>query len=176
MNIINIQYYNTKYGEFIIGSFDNKLCLMDFRYRKMRKTVDNRIKKSLKAEFVEQDDNILRQTRIQLDEYFNKKRKKFDIPILILGTDFQKNVWNKLIKIPYGSISTYLELSKSINNEKAVRAVANANAANSIGIIIPCHRIIGSNGKLIGYGGGMVIKKRLLKLEQNLKKINIFSI
>ncbi|OQX99266.1 MAG: cysteine methyltransferase [Bacteroidetes bacterium 4572_128] len=175
-NKINIQYYNTKYGEFIIGSFDNKLCLMDFRYRKMRKTVDNRIKKSLKAEFVEQDDNILRQTRIQLDEYFNKKRKKFDIPILILGTDFQKNVWNKLIKIPYGSISTYLELSKSINNEKAVRAVANANAANSIGIIIPCHRIIGSNGKLIGYGGGMVIKKRLLKLEQNLKKINIFSI
>ncbi len=176
MNIINIQYYNTKYGEFIIGSFDNKLCLMDFRYRKMRKTVDNRIKKGLKAKFVQQDDNILRQTRIQLEEYFNKKRKKFDIPILMLGTDFQKNVWKKLIKIPYGSISTYLELSKSINNEKAVRAVANANAANSIGIIIPCHRIIGSNGSLMGYGGGLAIKKRLLKLEQNLLKKNIFSI
>ena len=167
MNQINIQYYKTKFGEFIIGSFDEKLCLLDFKYRKMRKTVDNRLKKGLSAEFVEQDDEVLQKTRVQLDEYFNGERKEFDIPLLTVGTDFQKSVWEALMKVPYGETSTYLEVSKEINNEKAVRAVANANGANAIGIIIPCHRIIGSNGELVGYGGGLPVKKRLLKLEQN---------
>ncbi len=98
MNQINIQYYKTNYGEFILGSYDEKLCMVDFRYRKMRETVDDRLKKGLNTVFVEQDDEILQKTRVQLDEYF--------------------------------------------------RAVANANAANAIGIIIPCHRIIGTNGEL----------------------------
>ena len=104
-------------------------------------------------------------TREQLDEYLNGDRKEFDIPLLIVGTDFQKNVWNALMKVPYGVTSTYLHLAKDINNEKAVRAVASANGANSIGLIIPCHRIIGSDGELVGYGGGLPVKKRLLKLE-----------
>jgi len=168
MNQINIQYFKTNYGEFILGSYDEKLCMVDFRYRKMRKTVDNRIKKGLNAEFIEEDDEILQKTRIQLDEYFNLERKEFDIPILMVGTDFQKNVWEALLKVPYGTTSTYLQLAKDIDNEKAVRAVANANGANAIGIIIPCHRIIGTNGELTGYAGGLPLKKRLLKLEQNL--------
>jgi len=168
MNKINIQYYKTKYGEFVLGSFKERLCLLDFRYRKMRTTVDNRLKKGLNAEFVEQDTAILKETRKQLDEYFNMERREFDIPIITVGTDFQKSVWEALIKVPYGTTSTYLQLAKSIGNEKAVRAVASANGANSIGIIIPCHRIIGTNGELIGYGGGLSLKKRLLKLEQNL--------
>lgn len=168
MNQINIQYYKTKYAEFILGSFKNKLCLLDFKYRKMRTTVDNRLKTGFKAEFVEQDDEILKDTRKQLDEYFNMERKVFDIPIITLGTDFQKCVWKALIKVPYGTTSTYLQLAKDIDNEKAVRAVASANGANSIAFIIPCHRIIGSNGNLTGYGGGLALKKRLIKLEQNL--------
>jgi methylated-DNA-[protein]-cysteine S-methyltransferase len=168
MNQINIQYHKTKYGEFILGSFDKKLCMLDFRYRRMRTTIDNRIKKGLDAEFIEQDDEILQKTRTQLDEYFNSERKEFDIPLLTIGTDFQKSVWEALLKVPYGTTSTYLQLAKDIDNEKAVRAVASANGANSIGIIIPCHRIIGSNGELVGYGGGLPVKKRLLKLEQNL--------
>ena len=168
MNQINIQFYKTKYGEFILGSFDNRLCLLDFRYRKMRTTVDNRIKKGLDAEYIESDTEVLKKTRQQLQEYFNMQRKEFDIPLLTVGTDFQKSVWNALLEVPYGKTSTYLDLAKKINNEKAVRAVASANGANSIGLIIPCHRIIGSNGELIGYGGGLPIKKRLLKLEQNL--------
>jgi len=167
MNQINIQYYKTKIGELILGSFDKKLCLLDFRYRKMRTTVDNRIKNGLKGEFVEQDDEILEKSRKQLDEYLNGERKKFDIPLLMVGTDFQKSVWKALMRVPYGSTSTYLQLAKDINNEKAVRAVASANGANSIGLIIPCHRIIGSNGELVGYGGGLPVKKRLLKLEQS---------
>ena len=166
MNQINIQYYKTKIGELILGSFDDKLCLLDFRYRRMRTTVDNRIKKGLNAKFVEQDDKILERTREQLDEYLNGNRIEFDIPILMIGSDFQKSIWNALMKVPYGSTSTYLKLAKDINNENAVRAVASANGANSIGLIIPCHRIIGSDGKLVGYGGGLPVKKRLLKLER----------
>jgi len=172
MNQINVQYYKTKYGELILGSFDKKLCLLDFRYRKMRKTVDNRIKKGLDAEYIEQDDEILQKTRVQLNEYFNCERREFDIPLLMVGTEFQKNVWEALMKVSYGKISTYLDLAKDINNEKAVRAVASANGANAMSLIIPCHRIIGSNGELVGYGGGLPVKKRLLKLEQNKFSVN----
>ncbi|MCK5784557.1 MAG: methylated-DNA--[protein]-cysteine S-methyltransferase, partial [Desulfobacterales bacterium] len=139
---------------------------LDFRYRKMRRIVDNRIKKGLNSDFAEQDDKILRKTRQQLDEYFAGDRKAFNIPLLMVGTDFQKSVWNALMNVPYGTTSTYLQLAKNINHKNAVRAVANANGANSIGLIIPCHRIIGSNGKLVGYGGGLPVKKRLLKLEK----------
>jgi len=167
MNQINIQYYKTKIGELIIGSFDGSLCLLDFRYRKMRTTVDNRIRNGLKAEFVEQDDEVLIKAKKQLDEYLNGNRREFNIPLLMVGTDFQKSVWNALMKVSYGATSTYLQLAKNIDNEKAVRAVANANGANSIGLIIPCHRIIGSDGELVGYGGGLPVKKRLLKLEQS---------
>ncbi|MCL0066782.1 methylated-DNA--[protein]-cysteine S-methyltransferase [Thermodesulfovibrionales bacterium] len=167
MNQINIQYYKTKIGELILGSFDGKLCLLDFRYRKMRTTVDNRIKKGLDAEFVEQDSEFLAKIRKQLNEYLNGGRKEFKIPLLMVGSDFQKSVWKALMKVPYGKTSTYLNLAKAINNEKAVRVVANANGANSIGLIIPCHRIIGSDGELAGYSGGLSVKKQLLKLEQN---------
>jgi methylated-DNA-[protein]-cysteine S-methyltransferase len=134
----------------------------------MRVSVDNRLKKGLNATFIEKDNQLLKETRKQLDEYFNMERKDFDIPLLMVGTDFQKSVWDALLEVPYGSTSTYLNLAKQINNEKAVRAVANANGANAIAIIIPCHRIIGTNGELIGFGGGLPLKKRLLKLEQNL--------
>jgi methylated-DNA-[protein]-cysteine S-methyltransferase len=167
MNQINIQYYKTKIGELILGSFDGKLCLLDYRYRRMRATVDNRIKKVLGAGFVEKNDDVLSKARVQLDEYLNGDRISFDIPVLMVGTDFQKSVWEALMKIPYGKTASYLDIAKFINKEKAVRAVANANGANSINLIIPCHRIIGSNGELVGYGGGVPVKKRLLKLEQN---------
>jgi len=168
MNQVNIQYYKTKYAEFILGSYNGKLCMLDFRYRKKRATVDERIQKALNAEYIEKDDEVLKETRKQLDEYFEMKRKEFSIPLLMVGTAFQKSVWEALLKIPYGTTASYLELSKSIGNEKAVRAVANANGANAIGIIIPCHRIIGSNGELTGYAGGLTLKKRLLELENNL--------
>ena len=165
---ININYHKTPIGEVIIGSYDGKLCMLDFRYRKKRDTIDNRIQTTLKATYKEYEDDIIRQTKIQLQEYFNMTRKVFEIPLLLVGSTFQKSVWNELLKIPYGTTASYLELSKNIGNEKAVRAVANANGANAIGIIVPCHRIIGSNGKLTGYAGGLDKKKKLLELENNL--------
>ena len=166
MKFINIQYCKTKIGELILGSFEGKLCLLDFRYRKMRKSVDERIKKGLNANFVENNTEIIERIQAELDEYFHGNRKEFDVPLQMVGTDFQKSVWEALLRVPFGTTSTYLQLAKNIKNEKAVRAVATANGANSMAIIIPCHRIIGSNGELVGYAGGLPIKKRLLKLEQ----------
>ena len=172
MTDICIQYHKTKIGELILGSFEGKLCLLDFNYRKMRNAVDNRIKKGLNADFIEEDSEIIEKTRTELDEYFKENRREFDVPIQIVGTDFQKSVWNALLKVAYGTTSTYLQLAKDINNEKAVRAVAGANGANAIAIIIPCHRIIGSSSELVGYAGGLPTKKRLLTLE---KKQEIYT-
>jgi len=166
MTDICIQYHKTKIGELILGSFEDKLCLLDFNCRKMRNAVDDRIKKGLNADFIEEDSEIIEKTRTELDEYFKENRREFDVPIRMVGTDFQKSVWNALLKVAYGTTSTYLQLAKDINNEKAVRAVAGANGANAIAIIIPCHRIIGSSGELVGYAGGLPTKKRLLTLEK----------
>jgi len=168
MSQINIQYFKHPYAEFVLGSYDGKLCLCDFRYRKMRESVDSRIQRGLNASFVEQNDDVLDRTKTQLEEYFLGERSVFDIPLLLVGTDFQKSVWDALEKVEYGETATYLDLALSIGNENAVRAVGSANGANGLAIIIPCHRIIGSQGELVGYGGGLSLKKRLLELEQNL--------
>lgn len=137
----------------------------------MRTTVDRRIKNGLKAEYVDEyvtkDDEVIDQTIEQLDEYLRGDRITFDIPLLMVGTEFQKNVWRALMEIPYGRTSSYLQLAVDVDNKKAVRAVASANGANAISLIIPCHRIIGSNGDLVGYAGGLPVKKRLLELEKN---------
>ena len=168
MNKISIQYYKSPIGEILLGSYANKLCIADWRYRKMRTTIDNRIQKGLKAEYVEESSAVVTQTINQMKEYFNLERKEFSIPLLLVGTDFQKSVWQGLIDTPFGTTASYLELSKRIGNEKAVRAVASANGANSISILVPCHRIIGSNGDLVGYAGGLDVKKKLLEIESNL--------
>lgn len=163
---INIQYHKTRIGEFILGSCNGQLCLLDYRYRKMRKAIDIRIKKGLKAEFVERDDAMLTETRTQIGEYLAKERKEFDLPLLTVGTDFQRAVWEELLKIPYGHTATYFDLARKLSSEKAVRAVAAANGANAISLAIPCHRVIGSNGELTGYAGGIDVKKKLLIMEK----------
>ena len=117
------------------------------------------------AGYEEKTSNIIQETSKQLDEYFDGKRTVFDIPMLFAGTDFQKKVWHKLLEIPYGVTISYGELATQLGMPKAVRAVANANGANAISIIVPCHRVIGSDHSLTGYGGGLAAKKKLLELE-----------
>jgi len=168
MKLINIKYYKSPVGELILGSYDGKLCLADWRYRKMRSAIDSRVQKALQAQYIEEASEVIEETIRQLEEYFTHKRKVFDIPLLMLGTDFQKSVWRELINIPYGETDSYLNLAKNIGNEKAVRAVASANGANAISILIPCHRIIGSDGSLTGYAGGLDVKKKLLEIEDSL--------
>ncbi|MBL7782785.1 MAG: methylated-DNA--[protein]-cysteine S-methyltransferase [Saprospiraceae bacterium] len=101
----------------------------------------------------------------QLNEYFEGKRLTFDLPLQPKGTDFQQHIWNLLLDIPYGVTTSYLEISKRYGDTKAIRAVGAANGSNPITIIIPCHRVIGSNGKLVGYGGDLWRKEWLLKHE-----------
>jgi len=167
-NTIKIQYFKTPYGELILGSFQEQLCLADWRYRKMRTSVDRRIKAGLDADYVEEDSEVINETMNQLNQYFKGERTGFEIPLLFIGSEFQKSVWNALLQIPFGKTETYLGLSKKLGNEKAIRAVATANGANAISIIVPCHRIIGSDGSLVGYAGGLNVKKRLLNLENAL--------
>ncbi len=168
MNKINIQYYQSPVGEMILGSYNNQLCLADWRYRKMRKAIDKRITTVLQATYIEKEDDVLSQSVIQFNEYFNQSRQSFDIPLLLVGTAFQKTVWQALCKVPYGEVLNYVSLAKVVGNKNAVRAVANANGANAISIIVPCHRIIGSNGELVGYAGGLSAKEKLLRLENDL--------
>ena len=101
----------------------------------------------------------------QLDEFFAGQRREFDVPLLFVGTDFQKTVWNELLKIPFGQTISYGEMARRIGMPEAVRAVANANGANSMSIFAPCHRVIGSDRSLTGYGGGLDAKRMLLELE-----------
>jgi len=151
----------------------------------MRKAVDERIQKGLNTDFLNFDldsekknttsatdkdirpENleVIQKTIEQLEDYFSGNRKTFDVPISMVGTDFQQSVWKELMEIPFGETRSYLELSQQLGNPDAIRAVASANGANAISIIIPCHRIIGSNGSLVGYAGGLDAKKRLLRLE-----------
>jgi methylated-DNA-[protein]-cysteine S-methyltransferase len=168
MNEIIVRYYKTPYGELVLGSFGDALCLCDWRYRNKRSMIDRRLEKNLDAHFVMGDGAVIARTIQQLNEYFNFERKTFDIPLLLVGTDFQKIVWNKLIKVTYGKTASYMQLAKSVGNIKAVRPVASANGANAISIIVPCHRIIGSDGALVGYAGGLRAKQKLLELENNL--------
>ena len=166
MNQIYIQFHRSNNTDFIMGCFENQLCLMDFSYRKMRAAVDRRLQQGLQAEFIEQDNALLQATRQQVDEYFAADRRQFDLPLLMVGSDFQKSVWAALRQLPYGSTCSYSELALQIGRDSAVRAVATANAANALMMIIPCHRVIAANGGLGGYAGGLPLKKRLLALEQ----------
>lgn len=109
---------------------------------------------------------LIKKAYEQILEYLEGKRKEFKLPLLIKGTTFQEKVWNALLEIPYGETKTYGEIAKKIGNENAARAVGGANHNNPIMIVVPCHRVIGSNKKLVGYAGGLDIKETLLKLEK----------
>lgn len=168
MKTIIIQYHKTDVGELILGSFQDQLCLLDFRYRKMRSAVDNQIMQGLNANLEEGRSPLLDETKRQVDSYLSGKRKEFDLPSLMVGSDFQKSVWNELLSIPFGKTTSYLELSRKLGNEKAIRAVASANGANTLALVVPCHRVIGADGSLTGYAGGLPAKKKLLELEGSM--------
>lgn len=112
------------------------------------------------------ENELLQDTYREIVEYLDKKRKVFTIPFKISGTEFQRSVYKELLKIPYGETRSYKDIAKSIGNEKAYRAIGNANNKNKVPIIIPCHRVIGTNNSLVGYAGGIEIKKFLLELEK----------
>ena len=164
-NVIKTRRYESPCGVLLLGSFGDKLCLCDWQIEKHRGHVDRRLKRILNAEFEEGTSEVIEQAVRQLDEFFTGKRKVFDVPLLFVGTDFQKKVWHELLNIPFGETISYKEMARRIGLPTAVRAVANANGANSVSIFAPCHRVIGSDNSLTGYGGGLAAKEKLLKLE-----------
>lgn len=160
--------YKSPVGELILGDFRGEICLCDWRFRKMRPNIDKRIQGSLGAPYHSETTELLKETSRQLDAYFKRDLKVFNLPLNLVGSDFQKQIWNELLKIPYGSTSNYTVLSEAYGDIKAIRAVASANGANAISIIVPCHRVVGSDGSLTGYAGGLPAKKKLLELEDAL--------
>lgn len=171
---IIVQRYVSPCGELRLGSFEGKLCLCDWQVEKHRGFVDRRLMRLLRAEMREGTSAVLETAARQLDEYFVGERKAFEVPLLFIGTDFQKKVWNDLLRIPYGETVSYGEMAARIGMPKAVRAVANANGANAISIFAPCHRVIGSDHSLTGYGGGLDAKRYLLHLEQQHREKSLF--
>ena len=167
METIAIQYYNSPCGTLMLGGINSRLCLCDWVDSRHRKRTDARLQGMLEAEYDIRPSEVVERALSELDEYFRGTRTTFDIPLLMAGTDFQKQVWQSLLAIPYGTTISYGEEARRIGRPDAVRAVANANGANPISIFVPCHRVIGSNGSLTGYGGGTSAKQWLLRMEQS---------
>jgi AraC family transcriptional regulator of adaptative response/methylated-DNA-[protein]-cysteine methyltransferase len=155
----------TPLGPMLAGATDEGICLLEFVDRRMLETQISRLGKALKAKIVPGSHPYFDLLSGQLDEYFCGTRREFDIPLVLPGTPFQQKVWAGLQSIPYGSTRSYKEQAEAIGSPQAVRAVAKANGDNRIAILIPCHRVIGANGELVGYGGGLSRKQYLLKLE-----------
>lgn len=162
---ICVQHYTSPAGELLLGSIDGRLCMCDWAESIHGDAAGKRLQRLLHADFKEKKSAVTEMAARQLDEYFAGTRRRFELPLLFAGTDFQKKVWNELLNIPYGETASYAAIAERTGMPKAVRAVANANGANALSIIVPCHRVIGSNSTLTGYGGGLPAKKFLLELE-----------
>ncbi|MDG1476610.1 MAG: methylated-DNA--[protein]-cysteine S-methyltransferase [Vicingaceae bacterium] len=163
---ITIKQLTTPIGIVTAGATEKGLCMLEFGEKTEFKTTLDYISEIGEHKFINE-------TEKQLIAYFNNERTVFDIPLDLIGTDFQISVWNELLNIPFGKTRSYKEQAIAIGNLKAIRAVATANGANRIPIIIPCHRIIGSDGSLTGFSGGLWRKKFLLELES--KQTNLFN-
>jgi O-6-methylguanine DNA methyltransferase len=158
--------FSTPVGEMIAGATDAGICLLDFKWRKLMPAIQRRITSGLNEGFEEGEHPLIGQVQSELKEYFEGVRKEFSVPLLTIGSEFQKSVWSSLLRIGYGHTVTYLHQAGVYGDEKAVRAVATANGMNCIAIIIPCHRVIGADGSLTGYAGGLTAKRWLLEHER----------
>lgn len=155
----------TPLGSMLAAASDTELLLLEFVDRRMLATQITRLEKRTGATFVPGDNEILAATQREIDLYFASRLRAFSVPIRFAGTEFQQRVWTQLIEIPYGETKSYAEQAAAIGRPEAVRAVARANGDNRIAIIIPCHRVVGSDGTLTGYGGQLWRKQALLELE-----------
>ncbi len=163
---IHVQYMNSPCGELVLAEFNSKLCMCDWA-RSPRHP--NHLHKLLaNGEIINECTPFLETVKSLLEQYFQGEKVIFDIPLNPIGTDFQKEVWKILTEIPVHETRTYGEIARLVHRPSSIRAVANAIGSNPLSIIIPCHRVIGKNGRLTGYAGGIAAKKFLLELEKVL--------
>jgi O-6-methylguanine DNA methyltransferase len=161
---------STPIGDMVAAATDKGICLLEFVERKTLTKQFNGISSSLEKEIVPGKNSHLLKLDEQIQKYFSKEIQSFELPLDLVGTTFQRTVWKALLKIPFGTTTSYLKLSEELGNIKAIRAVSNAIAANKLAIIVPCHRVIGSDGSLTGYAGGLWRKKYLLNHEGQIEK------
>jgi AraC family transcriptional regulator of adaptative response/methylated-DNA-[protein]-cysteine methyltransferase len=166
--IINLTRIETPLGAMFAGATTEGVCILEFIDRKILEFEFQSLAKQMNAVIIHGDCEHFSILKKEIDLYFKGELREFTVPLFLIGTDFQKGVWNELIKIPFGKTRSYKQQSIALNNPAAIRAVAQANGKNMIAIIIPCHRVIGENGHLTGYGGGIWRKKWLLDHEMNL--------
>ena len=164
---------STPFGVMHACATEKGICLLEFENRKNINLQFKKLADSLNAVIVEGESIYFEQLKSELENYFQGGKSEFTVPLDLVGTDFQKKVWSELLKIPYGKTISYKQLAERVGDVKAVRAVANANGMNKIALIIPCHRVIGSDGSLTGYAGGLDRKRHLLALEG--AKMDLFS-
>lgn len=158
--MIHIQHYASPCGTLVLASWRGTLCLCDWSERKISK-----LEQAFGAKCTEVPTDVLRQAVSELDEYFAGSRTSFTVPLLPIGTDFQCCVWQALTTIPYGATMSYTQIAQQIHRPQSVRAVAQAIGANPLSLFIPCHRVIGADGSLTGYAGGIAAKRLLLHTE-----------
>jgi O-6-methylguanine DNA methyltransferase len=166
-DFIRIAWIESSLGPLVAGAVDGGICLLEFTERRMLETQAETLKTRFKLPAAPASHPLLERLETELEEYFAGKRRDFDLPIAEPGTPFQERVWSALRDIPYGETRSYAELAAAVGDPAAVRAVAQANGRNRIAILVPCHRVIGSDGGLGGYGGGVWRKKRLLEIERS---------
>jgi len=164
--VINLMRLETPLGTMYAGAVEQGICLLEFTDRKMLETELKSLSKLLNARIIQGANKHFNLLSDQLGEYFEGKRKEFSVPLFTPGSEFQQTVWKELQNIPYGSTRSYKQQAQALKRPEAIRAVANANGMNRISILIPCHRVIGEDGNLTGYGGGIWRKKWLLDMEK----------
>ncbi|MFX1285581.1 MAG: methylated-DNA--[protein]-cysteine S-methyltransferase [Promethearchaeota archaeon] len=174
MSKLVYRYLDSPLGDLIVGTTSKGCCLLEFKDRHDLFNIKTRYKKWYRLDCIEGSHPILDKLEIELKEYFNGKLRDFSIPLDLRGTPFETSVWNALQKIPYGETRSYGEIAKTIGKSSASRAVGRANGNNPVAIVVPCHRVIASNGKLHGYGGGLWRKEKLLALESQKKTLTEF--
>lgn len=167
-NMFFVNRFETPLGTMVSGDFQGKLCLLEFADRRALPTEIMDLEKALSAKAQPGRTAFHNQVETQVKEYFAHSRREFELPLHFPGTEFQQQVWQGLLSIPYGQTRSYADQALLLGKPRAVRAVASCNGKNRISIVIPCHRVIGSNGSLTGYGGGLDRKRFLLDLEQGL--------
>lgn len=169
-HVIDFTRIETDLGTMVACATDKGVCLLEFSDRKGLETELKQLAKYHNANIVQGQNKYFKQLKEELDAYFEGRLKEFNVPLDISGTDFQKEVWQALVEIPYGTTSSYLRQAEVLGKPSSVRAVANANGMNMIAIIIPCHRVVGSDGSLTGYAGGLWRKQKLIDLEKDNKQ------
>ena len=167
MEFITTRRIETPLGILTGAAVDHGICMLEYSDNHRDSNRLEKLQSRLGIGIIKSNHPFLDQLENELKEYFDNKRKEFDVPLVLMGTNFQEKVWEALRNIPYGSTISYMELANRLGNKLVIRAAGRANGQNPLAIVVPCHRVLGANGSLVGYGGGIWRKRFLINLERD---------